>query len=248
MQGGGVYYRQPDGEIRTVVPKRRVVGGIALHADGGVVISGRDICHVRDGESRVLFERPEGALSFNDLFTDREGRIITGTARANPFDAGTQATPGEAYRVAGPGEGELLYGEVGLTNGIGFSPDGRLLYHADTMSRHIIVHDVAEDGSLSGRRALSAVPQPDGLAVDVDGCLWVASYGEGCVVRVTPDDRRDQTIDVPAKSVTSVCFGHADPTEMYIVSADNTDDPARGGSIFRTRAKVAGLVPPMARV
>ena len=53
-------YTAPDGAITTVVEKRRGVGGIALHAEGGLVLSGRDICHVKDGRTRVLFERPEG--------------------------------------------------------------------------------------------------------------------------------------------------------------------------------------------
>jgi sugar lactone lactonase YvrE len=52
---GGVHRRAPNGVIETVVPKRRGVGGISFHADGGLVISGRNICHVRDGETRVLF-------------------------------------------------------------------------------------------------------------------------------------------------------------------------------------------------
>ena len=46
-----------------MVPKRRGVGGIALHRDGGVVISGRNICHVKDGETRNVFAVDDG----NDL-------------------------------------------------------------------------------------------------------------------------------------------------------------------------------------
>ena len=69
VRQGGVYCRDPSGEIETVVPRRRGVGGIALHADGGLVISGRNVCHVRDGETRVLLER-EDIGGFNDLFTN----------------------------------------------------------------------------------------------------------------------------------------------------------------------------------
>ena len=66
---GGVYRRSPDGSIETIVPKRRGVGGIALHADGGIVISGRNICHVPDGETRIVFDLDD-TPGFNDLFTD----------------------------------------------------------------------------------------------------------------------------------------------------------------------------------
>ncbi len=48
--------------------------------------------------------------------------------------------------------------------------------------------------------------------------------------------------------MTSLCFGTGDRRDLYIVTADNTDDPSRGGTIFRTRVDVPGLVAPMARV
>src|SRR5262249_18036230 len=64
--GGGVYRRGSEGEITTVVPKRRGVGGIVLHADGGIVVSGRDIVHVREGENRRLLA-VDSVLGWNDI-------------------------------------------------------------------------------------------------------------------------------------------------------------------------------------
>src|SRR5438270_10768127 len=54
VPNGGVYRRALDGTITTAIPKRRGVGGIALHADGGLLVSGRDISHVRDGETPIV--------------------------------------------------------------------------------------------------------------------------------------------------------------------------------------------------
>ncbi|MEZ5229703.1 MAG: SMP-30/gluconolactonase/LRE family protein [Acidimicrobiales bacterium] len=127
---GGVHRRRPDGTIDLIVPKRRGVGGIALHADGGVVISGRNIAHVRNGETRVLFA-PE-APGLNDLFTDASGRIYCGTMRSDPFSTEGPRTEGECWRIDAEGGATELYGGVALTNGIGLSPDGSVLYHADT--------------------------------------------------------------------------------------------------------------------
>ncbi|MGH7964647.1 MAG: SMP-30/gluconolactonase/LRE family protein [Candidatus Binatia bacterium] len=246
---GGVFRRASDGTVTTVVPKRRGVGGIALHADGGLVISGKNICHVKDGTTRVLFQRDD-IPGFNDLFTDRAGRVYVGSLRSDPFKAAGQV-PGELWRIAGEGQVVQLYGEVGLTNGIGFSPDERLLYHSDSAGPHIIVHDVAPDGSVSNRRAiapLSGGSIPDGLAVDEAGCIWVAIYGGHCAARYTPDGKLDRKIDVPAKAVTSLCFGGQDRRDLYIVTADNTEAPERKGTIFRTRVEVAGLPAPPAQV
>lgn len=247
VTNGGVYRRAPDGTISTVVPRRRGVGGIALHADGGVVISGKDVCHVKDGTTRVLFRRDD-IPGFNDLFTDSAGRVLVGSLRSDPFKPGTRV-PGELWRIDGEGKVVQMYGDVGLTNGIGFSPDGLLLYHADSAAQHLIVHDVAPDGSCRNRRSITiSVGGPDGLAVDEAGAVWVAIYNGGCAARYTPDGKLDRKIDLPAKAVTSLCFGGKDRRDLYIVTADNTDDPARKGTIFRTRVDLAGLPAPLARV
>ena len=182
-----MYRRGPDGDVETVVPRRRGVGGIARHAQGGIVISGRDICHVRAGETRILMERPEGVGGFNDLCVDPTGRVVTGTLRSDPFQLHGERTHGECWRIGSAGEAERLYGDVGLSNGIGISPDGHRLYHADTAAGRVIAHDLAKDGSVSGRRTFARVVDgaPDGLAVDSEGGVWVACYGGGQVVRWT---------------------------------------------------------------
>jgi gluconolactonase len=249
VPNGGVYRRSPNGEVTTVVPKRRGVGGIALHANGGVVVSGKNICHVKDGETRILFQR-EDIPGFNDIFTDSAGRVYVGSLRSDPFKPG-ERTPGELWRIDAEGKVVQMYDQVGLTNGIGFSPDERAIYHADSAGPHIIVHDVASDGTMSNRRAIAQMSGgliPDGLCIDEAGCIWVAIYGGSCVARYTPEGKRERTIDVPAKAVTSVCFGGKDRRDLYIVTADNTEDPTRKGTIFRTRVDVAGLSAPLARV
>jgi gluconolactonase len=249
VTNGGVYRRSPDGAVSTVVPRRRGVGGIALHADGGVVVSGKNICHVKNGETRLLFQR-EDIPGFNDLFTDSAGRVYVGSLRSDPFKEGARV-PGELWRIDGEGKVVQMYDDVGLTNGIGFSPDGRQIYHADSAGPHIMVHDVAPDGTMSNRRAIARMSGgtiPDGLCVDEAGCLWVAVYGGHCAARYTPEGKLDRKVEVPAKAVTSVCFGGKDRRDLYIVTADNTEDAGRKGTIFRTRVDVAGVPVPLARV
>jgi len=184
VTNGGVFRRAPDGTITTVVPKRRGVGGIALHADGGVVVSGRNVCHVKDGVTRILFAR-EGVPGFNDLVTDRAGRVYVGSLRSDPFKAGDRI-PGELYRIDGEGRATELYDGVGLSNGIGFAPDESVLYHADTAARALIVHDLDGDGRPLNRRLLPVDGDPDGLAVDERGYVWVALFGKGRVECYSP--------------------------------------------------------------
>jgi len=253
VERGGVYRRRPDGTVETIVPRRRGVGGIALHADGGIVISGRNICHVRDGETRVLFGRDD-IPGFNDLYTDEKGRVYTGSMMSNPFSAEGQRLMGECFRIDAEGSAEVLYGDVSLTNGIGFLPGGRTIVHADTARRHLIAHDLDDAGRAIARRVFASVEGggraggPDGLAVDSEGGVWVAIYGGGAVHRYAPDGSLDRSVAVPARAVTSLCFGGADLRDLYVVSADNTDDPTAEGSVFRTRCDVAGLPTPLARI
>lgn len=250
VPNGGVFRRAVDGTITTVVPKRKTVGGIAFHAGGGIVISGRDICHVRDGVSRILFERPEKVGGFNDLFCDAAGRVYTGSLRSDPFATG-ERIPGEAYVVDGPGSARVLYGDVGLSNGIGISPAGDRLYHADSASREVIMHTIDASGEVGDRGVLVRLPRgetPDGLAVDEEGGVWLAVVGAGVVRRVTPEGALDAVIDVPATMVTSLCFGGPDRAEMFLVTADNTDDPSKLGSVFRLRPGVRGTEVHPARI
>lgn len=247
VTNGGVFRRSPSGAIETVVPRRRGVGGIAIHADGGIVISGRNVCHVRDGATRVLFARDD-VPGWNDLFTDAQGRVYTGSMLSNPFGDERERKLGECFRIEAEGRATPLYGGVSLSNGIGFSPDGRRIYHSDTARSLVHVHELDAAGRATALAPILVEGSPDGLAVDAEGFVWVALYREGAIARFSPDGSPDRRIEVPAKAVTSLCFGGPDLRDLYVVSADDTEDPSRNGSIFRMRSDVAGLAAPLARI
>ncbi len=249
--GGTVNRRAPSGAIETLVSGRKMVGGLALHADGGFVMSGPSVEHWKDGESRTLLAL-EGVNSFNDIHPDREGRILAGAIRSDLEDLKAEKTPGECYRISAGGKVEELYGGVEVSNGIGFSPDGRTLYHVDSTTKGLIVHDVAADGAVSGRRHIGRASFergiPDGMCVDTDGNLWVAHVGGRRVVKLSPTGDELDEIRLPAKVITSCAFGGPEQSDLYIVTADNLEAPERKGTIFRCRPGVAGLPTPLARV
>ncbi len=223
-----------------------------MHAMGGFVMTGPSVAWWRDGEVSVLLER-EGVKSFNDLHADAAGRIYVGSIRATIENLREEPDPpGEAYRIDLDGTATELYGGVGISNGIGFSPDGRTLYHVDSTSHGIWVHDLDASGALSNRRHIGKAAFergiPDGLCVDTEGNLWVAHVQGGRVVVLDTDGTCIEEIAVPARWVTSCAFGGADYRDLYIVSADNTDDKALGGCIWRCRPGAAGHPTPLARV
>ena len=75
----------------------------------------------------------------------------------------------------------------------------------------------------------------------------VAVPEAGEVMRFKPDGTLDKRIKVPAKMVTSLTFGGPNLDELYVVTADNTDDPQKKGTIFRIRAEIPGLPVPKAQ-
>jgi len=109
--------------------------------------------------------------------------------------------------------------------------------------------DRGADGKAANRRVHARVDgMPDGLAVDERGGVWVAVYGGSCVMRFGPDGALDRRVEVPAREVTSLCFGGADRRDLYVVTADNAENAERRGSVFRARSEIAGLAVARARV
>lgn len=245
--GGGVYHRAPDGAITTVVPKRRGVGGLALHAEGGLVVSGRDLSHVSDGATRTVFTI-EGLPGWNDLCTDAAGRVYAGALRFAVFEPGAEPVPGECWRVDAPGEATRLYGGLIHANGVAVSPDETWIVHSDTRGCDLAVHDLAADGSVSGARRFAVDGHPDGLAFDASGCVWVAIAGGARIDRFTPEGVRDASLAVPARTVTSLCFAGNDGRDLIVVTADHLERPELHGSVLRTRVDVAGAPVHPARV
>jgi D-xylonolactonase len=256
IRGGGVFRRSPDGKIETLIPERKAVGGIALNTGGGLIVTGKTLAFwdEKGGKLRDLFAEWEGKPLFgiNDLTTDDQGSVWFGTFGFDihaGFDFKTKPPAGALFRIDAPGKVTKLAEGVEVTNGLGFSPDRKLLYHCDSQSG-VWVYDVRPDRTVSDRRLFAKVPEgaPDGMTVDAEGGVWAAVVmGPGEVVRFKPDGTLDRRVKVPAKSVTSVAFGGPDMRDLYAVTVNNTNDRALKGTVFRTRSDIPGLPVPNAR-
>jgi gluconolactonase len=184
----------------------------------------------------------------NDLTVDAQGSVFVGSLE---FDALStdKPIPGNLFRVDPPGTATKLWEGIEVTNGMGFSPDARLLYHCDSTTKAVWAYDVTADRRVKDRRVFATLPEgwPDGMAVDVEGGVWVAVVRYGEVVRFKANGTLERRIKMPASMVTSLAFGGADMMDLYVVTADNTEDASRKGTIFRMRADVPGLAVPKAR-
>lgn len=253
---GGVFCVDPDNEVSTVFEHRRGIGGMSLHAGGGLVVSGRNISFkpFDGGDTIMLLDRNEdaGNVGYNDITTDSQGRVYAGSLGASPvFDDGREPQAGALYLIELDGTARVVADDVQLTNGLGFSPDGKLLYHSDSRRQTVFCYSVADDGSLGEKRVFVVVEKgaPDGLVVSEDGAVWVALAGGGHGVAVyEPGGKQRELVEIPQPMCTSVCFGGSDLKDLYIVSGSDGSSAENTGAVYRTRTEVAGLPVPPARV
>jgi sugar lactone lactonase YvrE len=227
----------------------RTVGSVAPRRDGGLV------CAVREGfgllsntgEFSLLSDhlRDMPYLQMNDGAVDARGRFWAGSMT---FEYETRPGAGALYRLDPDGTVSEQLGGVSISNGIGWSPDSTTLYYADSATRRLdaFVFD-ADRGAIGARRTLAEVDAlPDGLAVDVDGCVWVALFEGSRVLRLTPSGDVDRVVTLPGNQVTTCAFGGHDLATLFIAVSPYglPEDVAReqkAGYIFAFEPGVQGL-------
>ncbi|GHI85500.1 SMP-30/gluconolactonase/LRE family protein [Streptomyces xanthophaeus] len=237
------------------------VGAVALCASGGLLAAaGTAFLRVDESGTCERFAAPaipdDGTpRRMNDAKCDPRGRILAGTMA---YDG----TPGAGalYRLDPGGAVTVLLDSVTISNGLGWSPDGRLLYYADSPTGRVDVFDHDPDtGALSARRPFAdmadtadtgAAGVPDGLAVDTRGRVWVAVWGAGQVRAYTPEGTLHAVVDVPASQVSSCAFAGPDLDVLVITTAAEGLTPEQlaaqplAGGLFVCRPGATGLPVP----
>jgi len=252
-------FESATGEVTRWMMPRHVSSAIPT-TNGDLMVSLVDGLHRLDRQTGALkgFANPdvdEGNRS-NECRTDPQGRIWLGTMFNN---LGPQGEPvaidrhsGSMFCVTADGASQQMIADVGITNTLCWSPDGRRLYTADSLKGVIWVYDYEPDGPIiSNRRVFveHGPGAPDGSAIDEEGYLWNARWGGSRIVRYTPDGRVDRELHLPAAQPTSCAFGGADRKTLYITSArqdlEGLAPDSPDGAVFVVQMDVAGL--PMAR-
>ncbi|WAX80245.1 SMP-30/gluconolactonase/LRE family protein [Streptomyces sp. KMM 9044] len=226
--GSRIHTYDPATGRRTLRRGEQHVGAVKPRAGGGLVLNLRDGIGLLDPDDtfRWLRHEPVPGRRGNDAAVAPDGALWTGTMRYDEAVAG-----GTLSRVTGDGTAEPVLDDVTVSNGTGWSPDGRLMYYIDTPTRRIDVFDHDPDtGRVTGRRPLAEVEDgagfPDGLTVDAEGCVWVALWDGAAVRRYTPAGALDRVIGLPVPRVTACAFGGRDLTDLYITTARVGLDPA----------------------
>jgi sugar lactone lactonase YvrE len=229
-------YRLP-GTVSAIAPVEGGRGWL-LAADRGFAMLDPD------GEFRVIAEVASDGSRMNDGAADPQGRLWAGTVAELPGAA-------VLYRLERDGRVDALLDGLTTSNGIGWSPDGRTMYLADSGPRVVHAFDFDGDaGTISRGRVLVEVPDevgtPDGLTVDAEGDLWVAIWGGGRIHRYSPAGELRLVLDVPAAQTTSCAFAGPGLHRLYVTTAteDWTDDERRAdpraGLVYRFETDATG--------
>ena len=183
-----VHCFDPDSSTDEVIELDELPGSLGCRASGGLVVAtpkGFSALDPATGELTLLaaVEADDEDTRMNDGKVDPAGRFWAGT-----MGDGTTAV-GSLYRLDSDLSVRPLFSGITISNGLGWSPDASTMYYIDTPTKTVDAFDFdVATGAIENRRVLvdlrgADVGGPDGMAMDAEGCLWVATWGSGAVRR-----------------------------------------------------------------
>jgi sugar lactone lactonase YvrE len=217
--GSRIHTYDPADGRRTVMATEQHVGAAKPRTGGGLVVNLRDGIGLYDidGAFSWLMRDPVPARRGNDAIVAVDGALWAGTMRYDEAAGG-----GNLTRIAPDGSATEQIAGVAVSNGTGWSPDGRLMYYIDSPTRRIDVFDV-DGGHIANRRPFAEIEQgagfPDGLTVDADGCVWAALWDGAALRRYTPGGELDRVVALPVPRPTACAFGGPALRDLYITTA-----------------------------
>ena len=234
--------------------KFETIGTIVPCARGGVIFApDRKIAHYDFSTQKVTIlaevepDKPEHR--FNDGKCDPRGRFVVGTMRKEPD--GTY--PGALYSMEKDGKVRKLLDGLGISNGLGWSPDYRSIYLADSYSREVWAFDYdLETGKIAHQRVAFTIPEgeavADGLTTDLDGMVWLALWDGASIQRWDPrSGELLGTYPFPAKRTSCPVFGGAEMNELYVTSAagglsdEDWQAYPHNGALMRVKTAFKGM-------
>lgn len=216
------------------MPKR--IGAVALRRDGLLLIALADGVYTFNQETEALSlvaSAPHSnSVVLHEGKCDRNGNFWIGSLTKEVQTRGAQGKRGGGYfyRLVG---GALLpqISDISVANGLAWSTDGKIMYHADTLSNTVWTHDYdVHSCAISNRRVLFTV-QPgegmfDGAAVDAQGGYWIAMFQGSCIRRYTPDGTIDRELRLPLTQPTMIAFGGENLQDLYLTTTRHGDSQA----------------------
>ena len=207
---------------------------------------------------RVLYRRHAGALKrhadlasahpfqSNDMVVDRAGRAYVGNIGFD-FEHGAEPVSTNIALVEPDGSVSVAASDLMCPNGTVITPDGKTLIVGESMGRRLTAFDVGQDGKLSNRRIFADLGEhvPDGICLDQEGCIWVASPYASAVVRVSPGGQIVGRVPIENGNPYACILGGESGEILFICCAPH-HDPKETLAAMGGRIDVAGAPAPRA--
>lgn len=221
--------------------------GLGWLPDGRLlVVSMRDRRLLRldpDGLTEVADLSPHATFHCNDMVVDTEGRAYVGNFGFD-LHAREKLTGANLILVHPDGSTEIAARELMFPNGAVITPDGRTLIVGESFAARLTAFDIALDGTLSGRREWARLEKavPDGICLDAEGAIWVASPVSGAALRVREGGEVLERVEVEHQAFACM-LGGDDRRTLYLCTAASSDPGethTRTGRIETVRVEVPG--------
>lgn len=219
-------------------------GNLVFTQNAGVGILDRTTLQVTHNSKLAI---TQASYRFNDGACDPQGQFVTGL-----MDEGHSQNTGKLYRYGAGLNASVILDNLGLPNGLAWSSDGTELFFVDSVARTVYRARYQPDSHGMGRVSVFAqtpaeLGRPDGLALDVEGNLWVCQFNGSCLLQYDRSGDLLQTLAMPVPRPTSCCFGGPDMRTLYITTAKYGMSPAEqrtypaAGDIYSLNVPVAGV-------
>ncbi len=210
----------PEGraELFVELPEKSAGNGIRFDPAGTMFVAdytGHNVWTVDLKTKAVTIFAHEAAMNQpNDLALAPDGTLYAS-------DPNWKNGTGQLWRISRDGRTHREAADMGTSNGVEVSPDGRTLYVNESVQRNIWKFDIAADGALKNKRLLKKFDDYgfDGMRCDVDGNLYIARHGKGTIVKLSPKGDVLREIDVLGPHPTNICFGGKDGRTAYVTEA-----------------------------
>ena len=225
MWGFKVYTLVPGGkpEVLCELPTRP--SGLGFLPDGSLSIvsmADRRIMKFKDGKLSVHADLSALAKGdVNDTVTDAQGRVYAGNFGYDLF-AGEPQAPADLVLVETDGRARVVASGLDFPNGAVIKDQGRTLVVAETWASRLSAFDIAADGSLGNQRTYASLPErmPDGICLDAEGAIWVASFNSGEFLRVLAGGEITDIVQVGDKRAVACQLGGDDGKTLFCLTYD----------------------------
>lgn len=214
------------------LPNGSVGNGIRFNSKGDMLIAdytNHNILKVDMASKQLTVYAHNSTMNQpNDIAIDNQDRLYAS-------DPNWKASTGRIWRINTDGKMLILEDNMGTTNGIEVSPDGKTLYVNESVQRTVWAYDLADNGNISNKRLLIEFSDfgMDGMRCDVDGNLYITRHGKGVVAKVSPSGKLLQEIKLSGTKPSNIAFGGTDGRTAYITLQDR-------GNIERFQVEAPG--------